>query len=189
MFFLHLALEKIIKAVYISKLDDSPPYIHNLKLLITTSKIEVSGEELKQLDEISEFNVSARYDDYKYKIYKRATEDYTKNGLRLVKNYMKNIKKIANKYIAEVIKSGIPVSSAYLFGSYAKGNSNKYSDIDICIISPKFGKDYFEESLKLRFITSVVDLRIEAVPLNPKDLDDKYSTLASEIKKYGILVS
>ena len=99
---------------------------------------------------------------------------------------MKNIKKIANKYVSEVVKSGIPVSAAYLFGSYAKGISNMYSDIDICIISPKFGKDYFKESLKLDSLTNGVDSRIEAVPLNPKDLDDKYSTLASEIKKYGI---
>ena len=101
----------------------------------------------------------------------------------------KQVKTIANKYITEVVKSGIPVDSAYLFGSYAKGNSNKYSDIDICIVSPKFGKNYFEESLKLRFLTSAVDSRIEAVPLNPKDMNDKYSTLASEIKKYGILMN
>ena len=69
LFFLHLALEKIIKALYISKVDDSPPYIHNLKLLIKILKIEASDKELEQLDEISEFNVAARYDDYKYKIY------------------------------------------------------------------------------------------------------------------------
>ena len=98
------------------------------------------------------------------------------------------VKEIANKYISEVIKSGIPVNSAYLFGSYAKGNSNRYSDIDICVISPNFGKDYFEESLKLRFLTSSVDSRIEAVPLSPKDLSDKYSTLASEIKKHGVVL-
>jgi len=102
---------------------------------------------------------------------------------------MKNIKKIANKYVSEVVKSGIPVNSAYLFGSYAKGNSHKDSDIDICVVSKKFGKDYFEEALKLDTISNNIDMRIEAVPLNPKDLDDKYSTLASEIKKYGILVA
>ena len=99
---------------------------------------------------------------------------------------MKNIKKIAGEYVDAVVKSGIPVDSAYLFGSYAKKTSNKFSDIDICIVSPKFGKDYFEESLKLRSITDKVDSRIEPVPFKPEDLNDKYSTLASEIKKYGI---
>ena len=102
---------------------------------------------------------------------------------------MKNIRKIVNKYISEVVKSGIPVDSAYLFGSYAKGNSKRDSDIDICIISPKFGKDYFKESLTLDFLTHTVDCRIEAVPFHPNDLKDKYSTLAAEIKKYGILIS
>lgn len=99
---------------------------------------------------------------------------------------MKNIKKIANKYVEEVKKSGITVKSAYLFGSYAKGNPNTNSDIDICIISPNFGQDYFEESLKLKHLTNKIDTRIEAVPFSLTDLDDKYSTLATEIKKYGI---
>jgi len=99
---------------------------------------------------------------------------------------MKNIKKVANKYIEEVKKSGIAVKSAYLFGSYAKGNPNTNSDIDICIISSNFGQDYFEESLKLRYLTNKIDTRIEAIPFSLTDLDDKYSTLATEIKKYGI---
>ncbi len=98
---------------------------------------------------------------------------------------MKNIKKIANKYLEEVIKSGIPVDSAYLFGSYAKGNSNKFSDIDICVVSKKFGKDYFRESVMLDNLAIDVDFKIEAVPMTPKDMNDRYSTLASEIKKYG----
>src|SRR3989339_668478 len=85
LFFLHLALEKIIKALYISKVDGSPPYIHNLKLLIEMSKVKTDDEEIRELDEISEFNVSARYDDYKYEIYKRATEDYTKKWIGIGK--------------------------------------------------------------------------------------------------------
>jgi uncharacterized protein len=98
---------------------------------------------------------------------------------------MKNIKTIANKYLEEVIKSGIPVDSAYLFGSYAKGNSNKFSDIDICVVSKKFGRDYFRESVMLGNLANDVDFKIEAVPMTPDDMNDKYSTLASEIKKYG----
>ena len=93
LFFLHLALEKIIKALYISKVDDSPPYIHNLKLLIKILKIEASDKELEQLDEISEFNVAARYDDYKYKIYKRATENYTKKWLKIGEQLYEKYKK------------------------------------------------------------------------------------------------
>lgn len=95
LFFLHLALEKIIKALYISKLDESPPYIHDLKELINFIELDTEKEELKQLEEISKYNVAARYDDYKYKIYKLATKVYTfkwiKIGKKLYEKYKKNI--------------------------------------------------------------------------------------------------
>lgn len=98
----------------------------------------------------------------------------------------KQVKSIANNYIKKVMKAGIPVSSAYLFGSYVKNNANIFSDIDICIVSEKFGKDYFRESVILGNIANDVDYKIEAVPMNNNDMNDKYSTLASEIKKYGV---
>jgi predicted nucleotidyltransferase len=40
-------------------------------------------------------------------------------------------------YINEVRKD-MPIDKAYLFGSYAKGNPDEWSDIDICFFS-----DYF----------------------------------------------
>lgn len=93
LFFLHLALEKIIKALYISKLDESPPYIHDLKDLIVLIEKEVEKEELEQLEEISKYNVSARYDDYKYKIYKLATKEYTSNWIKIGKKLYEKYKK------------------------------------------------------------------------------------------------
>ena len=102
---------------------------------------------------------------------------------------MNKVLTTAKKFVSEVKQSGTPVSSAYLFGSYAKGMAHKDSDIDICIISPIFGKDYFDEAVKLRFLSHKVDSRIEPVPFNPTDMQDKYSTLATEIKKHGILLT
>lgn len=99
---------------------------------------------------------------------------------------MTDIKKIAIDYLNQVKNDGIPVTNAYLFGSYAKGSANRFSDIDICVISPKFGVDYFEESLNLKRSANKVDLRIEPVPFSLTDMGDKYSTLASEIAKYGV---
>lgn len=101
---------------------------------------------------------------------------------------MNNVAKIVSDYVKEVKKSGIPVKKAYLFGSYAKKTANKFSDIDICIISSKFGDDYFEDSLKLKSVANKVDYRIEPVPFAIDDMNDKYSTLASEIKKHGVSV-
>lgn len=99
---------------------------------------------------------------------------------------MNDIKKIAQKYVQNVQNSGIPVINAYLFGSYAKGNSHKDSDIDICIVSNTFGDDTIQESVNLRRLAFGIDNRIEPVPFTELELQDKYSTLASEIKKHGV---
>jgi len=102
---------------------------------------------------------------------------------------MNNVNAIAQKYVQNIKNSGVPVLNAYLFGSYAKGNHHKDSDIDICIVSNNFGNDYIKESVNLRKFAFEIDSRIEPVPFTPDDLNDKYSTLASEIKKYGILIN
>lgn len=94
---------------------------------------------------------------------------------------MKNALLTAKRYVELVKKSGIPVTKAYFYGSYAKKSDTKESDIDICIVSPAFGKDYFDENVMLRMLTLKTDSRIEPVAFNPKDLNNKYDSLASEI--------
>ena len=46
----------------------------------------------------------------------------------------------AKKFVLQLKNDGINVDSAFLFGSYAKGTQHKYSDIDVCIVSPKLTK-------------------------------------------------
>ena len=99
---------------------------------------------------------------------------------------MNEAKEKARKFIKSLSKSGIKVNKAYIFGSYAKGKAKKDSDIDVCVISSSFSKDYFAEIVRLRKYSLKIDSRIEPVPFSPKDLNDKYSTLASEIRKFGI---
>lgn len=99
---------------------------------------------------------------------------------------MNEAKEKARKFIKSLSKSGIKVNKAYLFGSFAKGKAKKDSDIDVCVISSSFSKDYFAEMVKLRKYSLKIDSRIEPVPFLPKDLNDRYSTLASEIRKFGI---
>lgn len=99
---------------------------------------------------------------------------------------MNEARKKAKQFIESLSKTDIKVNKAYLFGSYAKGKAKKDSDIDVCIISSSFTNDYFAEMVKLRKLSMEVDSRIEPVPFSPEDLNDKYSTLASEIRKFGI---
>ena len=78
-------------------------------------------------------------------------------------------------------------SAEILFGSRAKGKAGPDSDIDVAVVSPQFGQDVTEEMMMLRKIALKVDSHIEPVPLCPEDLDDNFSTLAHEIKRYGIV--
>lgn len=96
--------------------------------------------------------------------------------------------KIAKLFVGEIQKAGYLVHSAYLFGSYAKGHARKDSDIDICIVSTKFGKNYMRELVDLQMIAHKIDSRIEAHPFTPKDLANPYDALSFEIRNTGVAI-
>jgi len=41
----------------------------------------------------------------------------------------------------------------------------------------------------LRKLALEIDSHIEPLPFPPQDLEDRYSTLSQEIKKYGVLLA
>ena len=51
--------------------------IHDLKKLAKQAKIELDKIKEKQLDEITTWNIRARYDDYKRVFYKKASREFT----------------------------------------------------------------------------------------------------------------
>ena len=73
----HLALEKILKAIYVDRNESEIPLkIHNLVRLAELSKIALTEEQRFDLDTINDFNIQARYPDYK-----PSTKNVTKNIL------------------------------------------------------------------------------------------------------------
>jgi len=76
LFFCHLALESQLKAAVSLKADIFPPLSHNLPQLALLAGLEMSAEQEQALKEITTFNIKARYDDYKFAFYKRATKKY-----------------------------------------------------------------------------------------------------------------
>jgi len=56
----------------------------------------------------------------------------------------------------------------------------------VAIVSPDFGKDRFEEGVKLFQIASKIDPRIEPVPISPKSQEqDSWVPLLYEIREKG----
>jgi len=94
------------------------------------------------------------------------------------------VKKIVTYFLDEVRKK-YSIDRAYLYGSFAKGTSNKWSDIDIAIISPDFSDDLFEERLNLMQLAASIDDRIEPKPYK-RELFVRNDPLVDEIQKNGI---
>ena len=58
----------------------------------------MSEKELQELEEISSFNVSARYEEYKSMIYKKATREYTMKWIKIGEKYKKRFLEEVKKY-------------------------------------------------------------------------------------------
>ena len=84
LFIWHLAIEKVLKARLLS-LGKEIIYTHDLRRLAKEAEISFTKEQLEQLDEITTFNLEARYDDYKLSFYKKADEVYTKRWVKICK--------------------------------------------------------------------------------------------------------
>lgn len=93
LFFGQLALEKLFKAVYISRKNGPAPYVHNLPFLAGKCDLDIDKDMAEDLREISNFNINARYDDYKETFYKKATRTYGEKYRLIIKNIEKWLKK------------------------------------------------------------------------------------------------
>ncbi len=51
-----------------------------------------------------------------------------KKIIRVVQQYSKRLEE----------EDKLPIDKVIIFGSYAKGKPHKWSDVDVCVISPKF---------------------------------------------------
>ncbi|PIU10840.1 nucleotidyltransferase [Candidatus Kuenenbacteria bacterium CG08_land_8_20_14_0_20_37_23] len=103
------------------------------------------------------------------------------------KRILKKVKKEISNYLDVLKQDRLPIREVWLFGSYAKGNPHEWSDIDLCIVSPKF-KDPFR-AMQYLWLKRIKDngLTIEPVGYSQKDFAEG-SSLISEIKQHGIKI-
>jgi predicted nucleotidyltransferase len=90
--------------------------------------------------------------------------------------------------IKTIEKNGISISTAYLFGSYAKGKANQWSDIDVALVSNDFGDVRFYNVLRLLSILKKYDNNIEFHPFLNKDFDAEHDLFVKEIQEQGIRI-
>ena len=103
------------------------------------------------------------------------------------KTLPKKIRSHVKRYVAILKKNNIPIQKAFVYGSYAKGTAHKWSDIDVCIVSPKFVNTW--SAIEYLWAHRPFDVRytIEPIGFSPKDFHDG-SSLVDEIKRTGVKV-
>jgi len=85
LFFGHLAVEKILKAVFVKNKNEAVPRSHNLLRLAKEANIEITEEQKHTLIRITAFNLETRYPDYKKEFRKKCTLQFTASELKKIK--------------------------------------------------------------------------------------------------------
>ena len=84
MFFGHLAVEKIIKAIFVVNTNQDVPRSHNLLRLAKAAQIETTDQQKHDLVRITAFNLEARYPDYKRDFRKKCTFEFSEIELQKI---------------------------------------------------------------------------------------------------------
>lgn len=92
LFFGHLAVEKIIKAVLVKNTNQQVPRSHNLLRLAKEAHIELAEESKHALIRITAFNLESRYPDYKKEFRKKCTLQFTEMELKRIEEVFKWLK-------------------------------------------------------------------------------------------------
>ncbi len=85
LFALHLALEKLLKALWIQEsITDTPPYTHDLQKLVNDLKLPITAEDYDFLSIINSWNIRGHYPDYTRRLYQNTTDNYLQEQIRKV---------------------------------------------------------------------------------------------------------
>jgi len=93
---------------------------------------------------------------------------------------------LINEFIVLVKKDNIEIYKVILFGSYAKGNYDQHSDIDLAIVSPSFKKGESIENMS-NLLSKATELRadIQTFPFTMEEYNSPIGVM-EEIIKTGV---
>ncbi len=95
---------------------------------------------------------------------------------------------IIKQFIIEAKLDNINIQKAILFGSYAKGTFNEWSDIDLAVISDDFAGIRFKDNMLLSDSRLRTNINLETHPFRNEDFTTD-NLFVKEILKNGISIS
>lgn len=95
------------------------------------------------------------------------------------------------KYLSRLNEEGIPVQFGVIFGSYARGKANEWSDIDLVVVSKKYDQDYSHEEVnRLWRAAARTDSRIEPIPCGAEEWEKNDESIIIEMaRREGVKIA
>lgn len=94
LFFAHLHLEKLLKALIVQNTETRSPYGHRLRALAQQANLPLTNEQLVLLERVTEYNIAGRYDDWRFEFRKQCTRTFCENELKEIVRFSKWLSKI-----------------------------------------------------------------------------------------------
>ena len=190
LFFAHLYLEKLCKALWVkNNIENTPPRVHNLIKVLDEAKIFYTQDQKDFMNIMNGFQLEGWYPDYLNRLYNLYKKKYRRN-FRTSKNFwfmasaaiMKQMKDFVKQVKAE---DGITLRKAILFGSYARNTQTKYSDIDMALVADEFC-NVPTEDIKLFLKAMREYYMVQPQTYNTNDFTPDKDPFVEEILRTGI---
>jgi hypothetical protein len=93
-------------------------------------------------------------------------------------------------YLNKLSQAGLPVAYGVVFGSQARGDQGKWSDIDLLVVSPRFDQEYHRADIDMLWhMAARTDNRIEPIPVGQQQyLNDDSSTIIEIARREGQII-
>ena len=97
LFFCHLTIEKLLKGLVVKQIKKSAPFTHDLFYLSKLAELDLTSKQKNYLEEITKFNIRARYDNVKLAFYETCTKSYAEKYLKISNDLYLWLKKLYQK--------------------------------------------------------------------------------------------
>jgi uncharacterized protein len=94
-------------------------------------------------------------------------------------------------YIRNLNTRGLPVHFAVVFGSQVSGGADRWSDIDLLVVSPRFDSERTRREISLLWqVAARTDSRIEPIPCGERQWrEDRVSPIVEIARREGRVIA